>query len=999
MTAWLRPVVVFGVTGVAGLAVFASSGGAHGSDTERAEAASFAAGVAYAGLGDLELLESTLYYVEESYVDPGRVDYEAMYVAALHAVEVRIPVTMFRREPGGTLLHVEVGSFRTVLDVQKVGSRKELQRELQRVADLLSKNLVASDIPMRDGDVGDPFAQVEYAMVNGALGTLDPHSRLLPPEASREMDVDNLGEFGGLGITIIERKGRLTVEYPLPDTPASREDIRADDQIVRIDGVSTINMSLDEAVSRLRGVIGTPVTIEIMRDGATEPITKTITRARIELKPVEGIVMDGNIGYVSVKGFHAQIAEQLAEVLARLERESGGLKGLIIDLRDNPGGYLTQAEKMADLFLERGTIVSQVDSDGRKIDEFEARASGNEPKYPIAVLVNASSASASEIVSGALRNNERAVIIGERTYGKGSVQNLHKFIDESQLKLTISKYLTPGDKSIQAVGIPADIELVPTMVERKSQDDGSVDDIALLYFRERARREADADKHLEQASIRLEEPSYSLRYWRPVELKRRSRAEIDLSDDFEAQFARDVLLASTSPRRADVLAAAAPVVAKYEKQATATITEKFSLLGLDWADGPSAKKADLDVKFDLGADGVLVAGQEERVALEVTNRGSTPIYRMSAIATFEGDYGPREFFFGKLMPGETRRYEQPVTFVAGHPTELAPVNFSFREGSGAEIAHREARLPVQGAELPRLTWQVQVSDAAPGGDGDGSAEVGEKLRLDFAVRNDGKGTSREAFARVKNLSGRALDITSGTVEAGAFRDKSGVECVPTEPGVDSGHVYGDPNSASVKSGALPKWPAGCAHELRPGESWSGAFEVLVREPPKGDHVDLKLEIGDASAYDHAAIVRSEFWSYFVNEQSFEIPVGKPAPKLPAGVPPVIDVTQAPEVSVQSGRASISGVVTDDQGIAHVEIWHAGEKVFYQGSVRGTAVRSVPFTADVALTPGLNTIAVLATDENGFTDTASVVTFYVTPEDAKGGEAVSMGVAPRLTRTR
>ncbi len=1011
MSRFLRPLVVFGVASVASVAAFTLTGGANANPSASGPIvdAYAAGGGAYGNLAELELLESTLYYVEESYVDSSRVDYNDMYAAALRAVERRVPVTMFRREPGGTLVHVEVGATRTVLDVPKIQTRKDLQRELQRVAELLQQNLTAADIPMGEDEVGDPFAQIEYAMVNGTLGTLDPHSRLLPPEASKEMDVDNQGEFGGLGITIMDDRGRLKVEYPLPGTPADKEGILADDQIVRIDGVSTINMSLDEAVSRLRGPIGTPVTIEIAREGASDPIEKTIVRARIELKPVDGRLLDGNIGYLVVPGFHAQVAAQASAELAEMERESGGLKGLILDLRDNPGGFLTQAQKLSDMFLDHGVIVSQVDASGRKIEEFSARATGTEPKYPIAVLVNASSASASEIVSGALRNNERAVIIGERTYGKGSVQNLHAFADDSKLKLTISKYLTPGDKSIQAVGIPADIELIPSIVcegvacrppstenDGDANDDGKADRTALLYYRERVHREADADKHLEQATIRLEEPAYSMRYLRAVQLERRKTAEIDLSKDFEVQFARDVLLAAHGSRRADVLASAAPVVAKYQKEGDTSLAAAFTTFGLDWTTGPAVQKADLDVKFDLGADGVIVAGEEENVVLEVTNRGTAPISRLSAIATFEGDYSPREFFFGKLAPGETRRYEQPVALNVGHPTELAPVQFSFRDVSGVEIAHRQARLPVQGQALPRMVWQAALSDVAPGGDGDGIPEVGEKLTVGISVTNKGLGPTHDAFMRIKNESGRAVDITRGTAEPGIVRTKDGAACAVEQAGVDGGNVVGDAKDPRVLKGDPPKYATGCVRSLKPGETWTGSLEVLIKEAPEGGVEKIQFELGDATAYDHASIVRSEFWTYFTQHEDIEFSAGKPFTVPAVGVPPIIAVTNAPEITVDRDHVSVSGVVTDDSGLAHIEVWNAGEKVFYEGGTRGSVVKSVPFTADLTLKPGLNTVTVLATDDQGFTATQSVVTFWMAP-DLASAAVVSTGPAPTLHR--
>ncbi|MBT3223502.1 MAG: PDZ domain-containing protein, partial [Proteobacteria bacterium] len=278
----IRPLVVFGVTSGITLAAFQLIGGAHGGSAGPSFKAPLAFAISGYDLAQLELLEPTLYHVEENYVEPERVDYEMMYVEALEAVERFVPVCMFRREPGGKTLSIEIGEYRTILEVEPVSSRRQLQDELERVASAIKEHLDPEEVPYAlDGE--DPLAEVEYALVNGVLGTLDPHSVLLPPEASKEMDVENTGEFGGLGITIIDRDGKLTIEYPLPDTPAMAAGLQPDDHIVRIDGESTINMSLEEAVSRLRGKVGAPVNIEIARLGLNKPLKVRIVRETIRI--------------------------------------------------------------------------------------------------------------------------------------------------------------------------------------------------------------------------------------------------------------------------------------------------------------------------------------------------------------------------------------------------------------------------------------------------------------------------------------------------------------------------------------------------------------------------------------------------------------------------------------------------------------------------------------------------------------------------------------------
>ncbi|MEZ4316521.1 MAG: S41 family peptidase [Myxococcota bacterium] len=895
-------------------------------------------------LAKLKILEPTLYHVEESYVEPGRIDWEGMYVAGLEAVERKVPSCKFSRD-GTDRISVEVGDFRTVLEVPPIGSSRQLQLEMRRVAAILSEHLDPARVPTTTPGA-DPMAEIEYALVNGMLDTLDPHSILLPPPDASEMDVENQGEFGGLGITIVEREGRLVVEYPIADTPAADAGIMKEDLITRIDGESTINMSLDEAVTLLRGPVDAPVSLEIMRDSFEAPRTFELVRRLIKLNEVEGDLIEGDIGLIRISSFHSNVESELHAVLTKLHRESrNGLRGVVLDLRDNPGGYLNQAVAVADTFLTQGEIVSTIDGNGRKQDLEEARATKTtEPDYPIVVLVNSNSASASEIVSGALRNNERAVIVGERTFGKGSVQNLHQFFDESKLKLTISKYLTPGDRSIQAVGIPADVELSPVRVEE--QGDG--EPIALVYWRERVRREADLDQSLEQTSWDGEDTAYRVRY---LDHEKDGPDALDVND-YQVQFSKDLILASNSSRRAEMLASAARVVDTHARRGDAEVVAALKTLGIDWTDGSawSGGALPVDVALDVGEDGGIVAGERESVTLSVTNTSPATLYRVGVVVTENDVLEGREFLYGKLAPGETRSYSVNVNLVDGYPAEHAPVRFQVRDAGDAPLGEVVSEVRILGRELPRFAWTWRMEDS-PDGDGDGIAEVGETLHIPFEITNVGKGWSGQAFARIKNRNGRALDILDGTLEPGSLRTMDGTPCE-----------------------AVSRL-TGCQLRLAPGETWKGAFRVELKES-RTEGWDLELTLGDGEAYDHGTIVRSGFYELFTQSDSIHFDAGVALPAQVSRDTPDIDVSRAPVAVVDTDRVVVSGVVNDPSGIEHVTVWAGGDKLFYEGS---SGVASVPFTADVALEPGPNIITVVAADRDGFTSTRSIVTFLRDPE--------------------
>jgi carboxyl-terminal processing protease len=988
----VRPLAVFSVASAlsAVVAVQLVLGGldARGSDRGRdAEFTVFGGGY---DLRSLKLVDATLFHVEEQYVEPGRIHWETMYVEALEAVERRVPVCMFTRKAGGDIVAVEVGEYRTVLEVEPITSRRQLAIELKTIAAILATHLDEADIPVRDEDA---FASIEYTLINGMLSTLDPHSVLLPPEDAREMDVENQGEFGGLGITIAEKDRRLTIEYPFPDTPAMKAGLQADDVITRIEGESTINMTLDEAVKLLRGPVDAPIQIEIERETSEEPLDFTIVRKTIPLNKVEGILLEGGIAYIEIKSFHSHVGADLADLLSYLHRQADGqISGLVLDLRGNPGGYLTQAEAVSNTFLESGAIVSTVDRNGRKSDSTEAVKMNTEPRYPIAVLVNASSASASEIVAGALRNNERAIIVGERTFGKGSVQNLNRYFDDSKLKLTISKYLTPGDRSIQSVGIPADIELLPVIVDRADPDAerGRKEDLALVFWRERIRREADLDRHLEREAYQIEEPAYSLEY-RRLGYQRRRTAVLEewVPNDWEIGFARDVLLsAGKAWKRSEVLWAADRVVRAKRRESDAAIEAGFEELGVDWGDGPAFPRdqtADLVVELDLGPDGVLVAGQDEIAQVRLTNRTDRTLHRL-AVVTYDNEIlGDREFFFGKLAAGETASYPTRVRFDVGYPSENTPVRLEIRDRGEGTLLTRSVDVPVQAIAVPRLQWNWSMSEAD--GDGDGLAETGELVEIDVDIENVGDGTTVDPFVRLRNRSGVAIDIVRGNASPGEMVDAEGGPCEVLLAGDNGGHAVGDPSSPRVLAHKTPRYAKGCRRELSPGETWSGSFLVRIREPADGeDALELGLSLGDVGAYDYTSVVLAGFPGYFEQESTIRFSRTEPMGSQSVQTPPLVTITRRPESRSVGERATISGVVSDDVGIAHVLVFAGNDKVFFQGAGESEAVASVPFTADVLLQEGKNFISVLATDVDGYTHTSSVVTYVEHLGLAKGPDA-------------
>jgi carboxyl-terminal processing protease len=322
--------------------------------------------------------------------------------------------------------------------------------------------------------------------IRGMLSGLDPHSSYLDEEDFKELQIGTSGEFGGLGIEVGMEDGFVKVISPIDDTPAQRAGVKAGDLIVRLDDTPVKGMSLNDAVKMMRGKKGTAIVLTIVREGEAKPLTIRIVRDIIQVRSVKQRMLEPGYGYLRITSFQSKTTAGLIDAIEQLEKENkGALKGLILDLRNNPGGVLTAAVGVSDAFLEKGLIVY---TEGRVQDSklrYNASPGDIINNVPLIVLVNGGSASASEIVAGALQDHHRALIVGTKTFGKGSVQTILPLKSDAAIKLTTARYFTPSGRSIQAEGIDPDIKL--KALEVSKVDDNGIEPL----------KEADLSGHLE----------------------------------------------------------------------------------------------------------------------------------------------------------------------------------------------------------------------------------------------------------------------------------------------------------------------------------------------------------------------------------------------------------------------------------------------------------------------------------------------------------------------
>ncbi len=839
----------------------------------------------------LDLLKRVVEKISNDYVDASRVEPTDMLDSALDFAGRRVPEAMFDYEPGDTSIHGTFGSAEREIQVGRLTGIRDLTRVLEDVAEFM-----AAEFP--DDMEPEEIAAVEYSLINGLLSTLDPHSVFIDPESFEEMTISNEGAFGGLGITIGIRKQRLTILYPLPDTPAARSGLMKQDRIIRIGSESTVNMSLEEAVNRLRGEPGTQITITVERDedGEARSFEVTLTRETIRVPSVEGRYLGDGVGGIQIVHFSQDTFEEMRKLITdfdRQAREEGrdGLEGLVMDLRDNPGGYLNQAIQVSDKFLEAGVIVSTRGNSRQQGEYHEARSYGTENDLRLVVLVDFGSASASEIFAGAIRNLDRGVVVGVTTFGKGSVQNLypmHGALDVDKpaaLKLTIDHYLTPGDHSIQSVGIDPDVELRPVWLE----DDGN----AYYFWQDSMIREADLDDHFDGGEAG-EGTGYAYQYLDPdytlwTDKDYRDEPDDDKArwaSDFQVQFAKTVVTSSSAPDRKRMLAESFPAVQQLMAEQNERMVARFDELGVDWAARPAewvaAGTPRATIEMEVGsASGVLPVGEKTPLTVRVTNVGDAPFFRLRAMA--EGELiGGKEFIFGRVDPGDTREWTVHLEPVLRMSSRTDEVTFTFHADGSRAPGDYTGRLMVEEKPRPRFAYNYQLIDDGSGdsaGNGDGMIQPGERIDVLLTVQNIGDGPTGDRIRTHQTVSEVLLPhpVLEGDGAKDSFLDvpvdaHSGLPAMAAPPEANPGEgdeeedeADDDPRPSGFiklknESGKDVFLTQGTAEfSLAPGEQHRARLHFDVADEILGDTLEMTVVIGD-----------EEFWEFF--EDELELPV-------------------------------------------------------------------------------------------------------------------------------
>ncbi len=981
------------------------------------------------------MVNEVLKIVRDRYVDPKRVKPKEMLLSALNFVQRDVAQVIVLHEENSPTVKVKVDTQEKEFRVDSVQGPWDVSARLREVFGFLQDNLRSTDVDLRE---------VEYAASNGMLHTLDPHSVLLSPDAYKEMNLSTSGQFGGLGIVISIRDQQLTVINPMPGTPAGRAGLKKYDRIVKINGESTLNMGLSEAVQHLRGAPGTKVTVWLHRDGPegwanARPFE--LERETIHVGSVEHRLIEGadHVGYVRLKAFQANTSSDLDDALLDLKK-TGELKGLVLDLRGNPGGLLDQAARVADKFIADGPIVATVGNPSEGREEKVAHAEGTEPNYPIALLVNGSSASASEIVAGAMKNHDRAVLVGETTFGKGSVQLVfNELPDKAALKLTIAQYLTePGDISIQGTGVTPDVELDPMTVDPLEMS-LMVDQGSMVKERDLSRSLSNARAH--EGQHPLETIRYDLPQKDRQDLRERGGdPDENFQMDFPVRFGKELVSRVPAGKRLDQLRAAKSLVSEVRASELAKVVAELKTMGVDWSDAPAdvpslTTPSPVDVKIEsdrqsAGSAGALGggevnAGDTMNLKVTLTNKGAAPLFRLYGVTKSDDPmFDNKELIVGRLEPGKSRSVTVPLGWcdTEGHKAgSTAPlpkdaprvcriprdsltrsdgIKVHFEEARGRAPQDAETRVVVKALERPVFAYSYQIADNRKG-NGDGRLQRGESLTMYLTVKNTGRGRSYETQANLRNLSGDGLllhegrfdisNLAPGEVKRVQFTFDVDQLADP-EAKVELSISDHDLRESVVEKVRMPFQPSvaivpatGTVRALRAGARLFDAPDPASRVFGKLASGTAAPEIGTSGDFVKVSLGDGRFGFVHTGEvEAGGSPQATVAFEDAMGhAPPVIEVN-ALALATRDPSAVMRGTTTDGERLLDAYVFVNSRKVFYQSNRNGADPKSLTFSADLPLRPGVNLVNVIARENP---DTVGHKTFVIR-RDGKNGELLT-----------
>lgn len=904
------------------------------------------------------LLENALPRVESLYLHPDAIDPVKMLRAGLQALEHQSPRLLVLEE-GEDALRIEVDGQTRVVPVDEVQDLAAAFATFESVSLWVDPLLDDPEVDLDD---------LRTAALSGALRTLDRHSRVIAGDSLDDFNTRFRGELFGIGATIGRRDDRMRVVKPFADAPAGRAGLQAWDAITHVDGVSTEAMSVNDAVERIRGPEGVPVVLTVERDGEDHPRIFVIVRDKVRVPSVDETLLSGNIGYVEIGRFSKKTSEEFVAALQSLREQAGDLKGLVLDLRGNQGGSMVHAARIVNAFSEEGLLVQTEGSDGNRVSgltwKIPAQAKYKHFDGPVVVLVDESTASGSEIVAGGLKFLNRGLILGHQTFGKGTVQKVYSLADDVSMKLTVARYLLPGERYINSVGVTPDVMtgqfwldggnptvpdafVEPASLAGLEALDGGLDE----RHNPGAGRAPTTDASNRTPTLRLAYPRI-LDSWlaaQPAEgeatpapeqsgpppeatgdARVRSRWPGDVGDavfnDLELRLAHEILLASKpTDRRAALLSIAGPLVAQWAERQSERLKDALAEREVPWTPTTESRWLDRSPGSEAGVEArllspppplsarlelpeALVAGEEYIGTLVVKNTGEVTYERLRArLESSTGALDDASFVLGDLPPGAERRASITVNPSSRAASRLDTWRLYLIDDGGPLGGPFQGTVRTKGLPDARLSLRLRTELVAePGG------AVTVQARVE--VRNEGP----EATGDVRVL-------------------------------------FGDPDDDRVER--RQRWQT--LEELSKGQV-AGA--------------DLTLHVRDAAAVPVVSgrVIAQDMKTGSRTTVELEVPTGIPLEWTDWRIPPQVDFVKLPKKAM--GISPVEGTVVGNSPLAAVEVLVGGDKLFSRRVPEGEEVRAMPFDIAAPVQVGPNAVHVRIETRDGVsrTETAWVL---------------------------
>ena len=841
-----------------------------------------------------------LNHLQKDYVDPDRINPNKMLKKSLEHLSQKFPpvVIKFKKKDNTETANIRVDKIEKTFTISDLKNLNDLNNKLQKIIAFIKSNLVEKD----------NLVSVDYAAINGFLATLDPHTSLLVPEIYTDFKEDTKGNYSGVGMYIGIRDEKLKVISPIPNSPAFRSGIEANDEILQINGEPSINISVQAASQKIKGEVGTKVNLLINRKEFSKPKTFTIVRDRINLSSVNALDLstkNGRIGYIRITRFHQKTIDDLDKALKKVKYNYSDFKGFIVDLRNNPGGILQQAIKVSNKFLDEGVIVSTAGVKDKIEESYSADWYNSIPKLPLIILVNNGSASASEIVTAALKQNNRALVIGSKTFGKGSVQQLRQFKDGSALKLTISKYLTPNNSSLQSIGINPHIIANVWFI---SEDFVNILNEENIRSRKLSNNFNEWGNSNGEAEIALnylfeEDATHSIF---TIKGSKKDTAGFDLdrlNTDYLLYLAGKILSSSSKNETFKELKQTALDEIKIEKfSQTKKLIKRLNELGIKWdknISGSDGVKIDFWVEKKIedqepcstSGDKQIMAGSNIYICVTLNNTSNKETERLQAISNSSHPiFDKKQFVFGNLKAQQKKKWFVPISIPITFSEAEVPLEISLKNATGDKIKSQQFFFKIKEQEKPFISYVITAYNSVQKNK---KFKVNDEIKIEVNLKNLSEESSDQINISLLNGEGKKVFLTKGKAKIETLANK---------------------------------------------QSEKVEFSFILKDKIPDNKINLSLK------FNH-----NQFHNKNI-EHKFFIPIDSDKPDIIKNSAPEIDVLNAPLISNKSD-IELKFLVSDDHLVRDIHILQNGNKKFYQTFNK----KKVNDKINLTLRNGLNTI--------------------------------------------